>query len=84
MAVCYTDSYIVARGDVSLGNYSTRVCKNFIDLIEQIDHIEPSELIVDISFPELDAIKNAMSTKNILTVCFDIPHQPMQYLTHVL
>lgn len=84
MSVCFTDTYTVAWGDISLGTYYTAVCSNLSKVIKHIEHIHPAEVVVDISFPELDAITESISSHDIVSAVFEVPHQPKQFLQQQL
>lgn len=76
--------YHLAWGDVSLGVYCTRSCVSLDELLKIVLQLSPSEVVVDIDFPERDMVEQYIHDVLQLVVSFhDIPHDTISYIQHL-
>ncbi len=88
-AITYTGSgsqnYHLARGDLSLGSYSTQSFDSLENLLKSLARIQPKEVIVDIDFPERQELEQYIHQVLEATISIDdCPHDLDHYLQQIL
>lgn len=84
--------YQCVRGDVTVGTYRTHSFSTLADLIHHLAQIQPRELVIDIDFPESQAVREQMTNhlsqssshaSGTLVSTYDIPADADGLLRHV-
>lgn len=76
------NSYHLARGDFSVGEYRTKSFSDIQELQKFIIAVKPVELVFDIDFPEKESISvPAQQAMKVLISIWDIPPDPEKFIS---
>ncbi len=75
------NSYHLARGDFTIGEYRTKSFSDIQEMIKFIMTIRPVELIFDVDFPEKESISvpAQQATKSLISIR-DVPSDPEKFI----
>jgi len=77
------NSFHIARGDFSLGEYQTKSFQNIENMQKFILWLNPTEIIFDIDFNNKDEITKILQQYNkCLISTYDVPTDPKKYITN--
>ena len=75
------NSYHLARGDFSVGEYRTKSFSDIVDLQKFIISVRPVELVFDVDFPEKESISvPVQQAMKALISIRDVPPDPEKFI----
>lgn len=85
LSVYFDDRYNICWWDFSVGEYWTKSFDNFENLLKFIHKINPSEIIIDINFPQKDELQNYINNfSKVLFSIYDVPSNPEFFMKNLL